>query len=150
MAINPSYIVHGQVTDNSGGNPNGVILTVTNEETGQTLTVTTYQDALDNNGTYQVDLGNMGGTKQWGRNDTITITGSYHGYRGSASFEIPATGTIYGQDLTLNIAEHAGAKPAERGGGGLASGFDMWFILIVIGLIVLVLFAAFMSRKKDR
>ena len=143
---NNSYVVHGQVTDNSGGHPNGITITVKDTETDETLTVNTYQDALNKNGTFQVDLGNL--VTAWQRNDTITISGSYHGYTNSTSFEIPYTGTIYGQDILLNIAEHGGAKPKERGGGGLATGFDMWFILIVVFLILLVLFAAYMNRKK--
>lgn len=156
MASNTSYVVHGQIFDHTGANPNGVTITVQKTNvTGivETLTVITYKDANDDNGTYQINLGDM--DTQWSRNstygDTIKISASYGGYSGTVSFTIPTTGTIYSQDLTLDTKEGGGGGKKERGAvPGLGAGFEMWFILIIFLLIAIILFAAYMNRKKDR
>lgn len=147
-----SYVVHGQITDHSGGHPNGVTITVTDTDLDKSLTVTTYTDGNGDDGTFQVNLGNiLPANLSWSRGDTITISASSGGYTGSTSFNIPDTGTIYGQDLTLDTKEAAGGGGGrERSTPGLGSGFEMWFIVIIFLLIAFVLLAAYMNRKKDR
>jgi hypothetical protein len=147
MAIHTSFVVHGQIFDHTGANPNGVTVTIT-DANSESKTVSTYMDTFGTNGTYQLDLGNM--ANQWKRGDTITVSASYGGYSGTASFTIPNMGTIYSQDLTLDVSEHGGGKKERGAAPGLGAGFEMWFILILFLLIAIILFAAYMNRKKDR
>ena len=147
-AINSSYVVHGQLNAHGGGNPNGVTITVTDTNNGESLTVNTYSDSLGNDGTYQVDLGNM--PTQWKRNDTITLSANSGGYSGTASFDIPELGTIHAQDLNLTVHQGGGGggRTERGGGGGFSEATSYIFFGIIIVLVIVVLLFALMSRKK--
>jgi hypothetical protein len=146
MAVNPSYIIHGQITAKDGSHPNDVIVTVTNvNQNNETLTRATYTDASNNEGTYQVDLGNMA---NWSRNDTILVSASYKSYVGSGTFIIPASGTIYEVSFNLTTKEHAGPGKSE-GYNLIPAALGSFVGVFIIIIFAIALFIIFLSRKKQ-
>jgi hypothetical protein len=122
------HLVFGTVTDETGAPVAGATVTVRNQRTGDTLTETTNPLGRYGNIT---DLSAMPGGYTVG--DTIKVTAVSGNLEGSSTFTVSSSPNNM---CNVVVSEKTGMSPIVLGG-------------IVIGIIVIVIFAALYLRKSE-
>lgn len=138
-ADNPhgSYIVCGEISNGA----NDVTLTITNEDTDESLSRETY-----NGGEFQFNIGNL--PSGWSRGANMTIEAS-DGYTGSTSFTVNAEGTIQQEDLTVTATGGGGGGGTERGIDPAPQGMILVYAIFIVLFIAIVGGALYMYTKDQ-
>jgi hypothetical protein len=145
QAANPSYVVYGIVIKNNGIPNDGAIVTITNTETAEFITTTSFTDTFGNVGSFQANLGNL--PAGWERGDVIDVFARSGSWQGRMNFTIPADGTMY-NITNVSMAKTTGGGGRERGNGHLFTpGFESIGFIAALGISMAVLI---MSRKKKQ
>jgi hypothetical protein len=150
MAESPhdSYILCGQVSTSGGEHPNGITMTITNTDTSESITTTTETDSHNDEGTYQVNLGNLESGWSRGANITVTASGTH---TGSNTTVIPETGTLQVLNITVTVASSGGGSKRPEGTGVIGPLGDTAIVAVCFILLVGAAFVgayAFKGKKQ--